>query len=134
MADKKADADKKPASADDIMSPADMKPILAKARRGNPISCVIGMTKDKAGLILLDRKRRPKKLMAELKKQAADLGLEIEATSLRFGTASVDAEDDPKLIMFAVNKEPPGALRLKLIDQVKRAGFADLDITIGGGE
>ena len=54
MADKKA---AKGASPDDIMTPADMKPMLAMSKRGDPASCAIALTKDKDGVILLDKRK-----------------------------------------------------------------------------
>ena len=130
MADKSAQ-NEDPPSPDDFMSPAEMKPILARIRKGGSINFVVGVTKDKTGVILLDRRLAPKQLLGALRKQAAGLGLELEAPSLRFGTARVD-EKDPKRVWFRVNKEAGGALRLKLISQIKRAGFSKL--AIGGGE
>lgn len=120
-----------PSTADDIMSPAEMKPVLAKAKRGDPVSCAVGLTKEKDGLILLDKRLSPKKLLAELKKHAAEISLEIQQTSLRFGTAEVDVDEDPKLIKFMVNKEAPGALRAKLLESVRRAGFSKVEISVG---
>lgn len=131
MADKKGG--KKSAGPDDIMSPADMKPILAQAKRGNPASCAIGLTKDKEGVVLLDKRKKPKKLMAELKKQAAGAGLELDMASLRFGHALVDAEEGTNLLKFSVNKEAPGAMRPKLLEHVKKAGFGKIEIVVDAG-
>jgi hypothetical protein len=112
------------------MSPADMKPILAMAKRGDPVSCAIGLTSAKDGVILLDKKRRPKALAAELKKKAAGLGLDLDATSLRFGIAQVDGEADARLLTFVVNKDAPGAMRARLMEQVKKAGFGKVEIIV----
>src|SRR5208337_2771291 len=131
MADKKGDkkGDKK-TSPDDIMDPKEMKPILAESKRGRPAACAIALTKDKDGVILLDKRKKPKKLLAELKKQATDLGLELETTTLRFGRAVVDADTDPKLLSLTVNKEAPGAMRPRLLEQIKKAGFSKLEIVV----
>ena len=117
---------------DAIMSTSEMKPILAKARRGTPVNCAVCLTSDKDGVILLDRRRAPKKLFAELKKQAKEIGLAIDLPSLRFGRAMVDSDEDAALVTFAVNKEPPGAMRAKLLARVKRAGFTKVEITVEG--
>ena len=127
MADKKG---KKEASPDDIMSTAEMKPILAKAKRGDPVSCVIALTKDKEGVILVDKKKKPKKLRSDLKKMAEDAGLEIEMTSVRFGRASVDTDEDAGLVTFTVNKDASGAMRPKLLERVKKAGFTKVEIIV----
>ncbi len=126
MADKKGKA----GSPDDIMAPAAMKPILAGAKGGSPASCALGLTKDKDGVLLLDRRRKPKALMAELKKQAASAGLELEMPTLRFGRAIVDAEQDASLLTLVVNKDAGGAMRSKMLERVKKAGFAKVEITV----
>jgi hypothetical protein len=119
------------ASPDDIMSPSDMKPFLARARRGQPASCVICLTRKKDGVILLDKRRKPKQLAGELKKQAASIGLVLDMSSMRFGKASVDTDKDSGLVTFTVNKNTSGAMRPKLLARVKRAGFSKVGITEG---
>jgi hypothetical protein len=130
MADKKS---AKVAGPDAIMAPAEMKPILALSKRGMPISCAIALTKEKEGVILLHKKLKPKKLLAELKKEAADAGLALDATTLRFGRAEVDVDVDPGLLTLIVNKDAPGAMRPKLLEQVRKAGFKAVEITIDTG-
>lgn len=127
MAEKKGG---KSASPDDVMSAAEMKPILAVAKRGAAASCAIGLTKDKDGVILLDKRKKPKQVLAALKKDAADAGLELEMTSLRFGRAQVDTEQDASLVTFVVNKEASGAMRPKLLERLKKAGFSKVEIVI----
>jgi len=49
-----------------LMSAAGLKQVLKQAKnKGKPASCVIAFTKDKQGVILVDRRRRPRKLMGE---------------------------------------------------------------------
>jgi hypothetical protein len=120
----------KAGNPDDIMSPADMKPILAHARHAGPVSCVIALTKEKDGVILLDKRKKPKQLMAELKKQAASAGLDLEMPSLRFGRATVDTEQDGGLLTFVVNKDTSGAMRPRLLERVKKVGFSKVEIIV----
>ncbi|HEY0265437.1 MAG TPA: hypothetical protein VGC16_01715 [Rhizomicrobium sp.] len=127
MADKKGG--KKEATAEDIMSPADMKMVLASAKRGNPASCAIALTKDKDGVILLDRKKKPKQLSAMLKKEAASAGLVLDMPSIRFGRAVIP-EDDSAQVNFVVNKDASGAMRPKLLVLLKKAGYQKLEIGI----
>ena len=115
--------------ADAIMSAADMKPLLLLSKHEH-VSCAIGMTKDKQGVVLLERKGKPKKAMAMLRKAAASAKIDMEASSLRFGKAFVDTEADSGLVRFTVNKEAPGALRPKLIEHLKKAGFSRCEITV----
>ena len=123
---------KNAATADDIMAPAEMKGILARAKRGDPASAVIGLTKEKDGVILLDKRKKPKQLFAILKKEAADAGLALEMPSLRFGIATVDP-DDTTMVTFTVNKEASGAMRPKLIVLLKKAGFSKVEIVVDEG-
>ncbi len=64
-----------------LMSPAEMKPLLLLSKR-DPVSAVIGLTKAKDGVVFLTKKVRPRKLMAQMKKRAADARLDLEMTSL----------------------------------------------------
>ena len=120
----------KAGNPDDIMSPADMKPILAHAKHAGPVSCVIALTQDKDGVILLDKRKKPKQLLAELKKQAAGAGLDLEKPTLRFGRAMVDTEQEAGLLTFVVNKETNSAMRLKLLERVKKVGFSKVEIIV----
>lgn len=112
-----------------LMSPAEMKPLLLLSKR-DPVSAVIGLTKAKDGVVFLAKKVRPRKLMAQMKKRAADARLDLEMTSLRFGRAAVDTAVDSALVTFTVNKEAAGALRPKLLVQLKKAGFAKCEIVV----
>jgi hypothetical protein len=127
MADKKSGP-----TADDIMSSAEMKPLLTKSKQ-EPVSCAIGLTKDKDGIVLLDKKLRPKQLLAELKKKAAKVKLDLDAPTLRFGQAHVDTEQEAGLVKFVVNKDTGGAMRPKLLEHLKKAGFGKLEIVVDAG-
>ncbi|HLY57264.1 MAG TPA: OmpA family protein [Stellaceae bacterium] len=122
-------ANKKEPDADDVMSAAELRPILALAKRGNPVACAIGLTKTKEGVILVDKRLKPKKVRDLLKKQAADVGLQLDNTSVRFGRALVDADSGSgSTLIISVNKEAPPALRLNLKNHVKKDGFMGLEI------
>ena len=124
MADKKGGA-----ATDNIMSPAEMKPLLMLSKR-EPVNAVIGMTKDHDGVILLSKRIKPKKLLAQLKTDARKAKVELDITSLRFGKAEVDTDKDSGLVMFTVNKDAPGALRMKLLELVKRVPYAKVEIDV----
>lgn len=133
MSGKNGEQTGEPPSVDDIMSAAEMKPILALAKRGDEVSCVVGLTKKKDGVMLLDKRLPPKQLRDQLRKQADKIGLELEDSSLRFGKATVDSTDDPKLLMLAINKQGAGVLEQKLRERLKPAGFKDVEITVDAG-
>ncbi len=49
-----------------LMPPAELRAALKRAGR-KPASCVIGLTKDRQAVILLDRLKKPRKLLGEAK-------------------------------------------------------------------
>ena len=112
-----------------LMSPAEMKPLLLLSKR-EPVSAVIGLTKGKDGLVLLDKRMKPRKLVAQLKKKAADAKIELDMTSVRFGRATVDTAVDSALVTFTVNKDAAGALKPKLLTHLKKAGFSKCEIVV----
>ncbi len=124
MADKKGGV-----ATDAIMSPAEMKPLLMLSKR-EPVNAVIGMTKDHDGVILLSRRIKPKKLLAQLKADARKAKVELDLTSLRFGKAEVDTDADSGLVKFTINKDSPGALRMKLLELIKRVPLAKVEIDV----
>jgi hypothetical protein len=126
----KPGADTQPATPDDIMSVGEMKSILSTVKRGSEASFAGGLTADKLGVVLLDRKMAPKQLRALLKKQAEGIGLDIERGSLRYGTATVDAQN-LKIVQLAINKDAGGALLQKLRERIRDAGFKDIDVSVG---
>lgn len=118
-----------PEGSGSLMSPAEMKPLLLLSKR-EPVSAVIGLTKGKDGVVFLAKKVKPRKLVAQVKKHAADAKIELDMTSLRFGRATVDSAVDSAMVTFTVNKEAAGALKPKLLPQLKKAGFAKCEIVV----
>jgi len=117
------------AESEPLMSPGELKPLLVLAKR-QPVNCAIGLSKDKMGLILLDKKAKPRKMLALLKKKAKAAGIEVDMASCRFGVAEVDKDEDSRLVQFVVNKEAPGAMRVKLLEQIKKAGMGKVEIRV----
>ena len=115
-----------------LMAPGEMKPLLMLSKK-QPVNCAIGMTRGKMGVILLDKKAKPRKMLGMLKKKAALAKLDLDTASCRFGKAEVDTEVDSKLVQFIVNKEVSGALRPLLIKQLKLAGFGKCEIRVDEG-
>jgi len=120
-----------PGGTEPVMSKADLKAMLNLSKR-QPVSCAIGMTKDKQGVILLHRLTKPRKLLAELKRQAAASGLELDNATLRFGRANVDGASDSTTVHFTINKDAPAAMRMKLVEQLRPAGFQKCDLSVDG--
>ena len=111
---------------------AELKPLLHLARR-KPLGCAVAMDKGKQGHVLLHRRTKPKKLLAELKRQAKASGIELDPTSLRFGRASVDGASDSGMMTFTVNKPAPGPMRRALLEQVRPAGLQRCEIVVDEG-
>jgi hypothetical protein len=119
---------KEPAS-DSIMAPDKMKPLLALSKR-EPVQAAIGLTADGEGVILLDKKLKPKKLLALLKASAAKQRIQLQPSTLRFGKAEVDTDYDPGMVRFFVNKDPPGNMRVKLVEVVKRIPYQKVELNV----
>ena len=119
---------KAPAS-DTIMDPGEMKPLLALSKR-EPVHAAVGITSDGDGIILLDKKKKPKKVLAELKASAAKAKIQLQPSTLRFGKAEVDTDYDSGMVRFFLNKEAPGNMRVKLLEVVKRVPYQKVEINI----
>ena len=119
---------KAPAS-DSIMAPDKMKPLLALSKR-EPVQAAIGLTSDGEGVILLDKKAKPKKVFSLLKSSAAKAKLQLNTSSLRYGRAEVDTEYDSGMVRFFINKEAPGNLRIKLVEVIKRIPYQKVEINV----
>ena len=118
--------------AEPLMSPQLMKSLLMLSKK-EPVSCAIGLSKDKTGLILLDKKAKPQKLVALLKKKASASSIEVDTGSIRFGHAMVDTDEDSQLVQFVVNKDASGATRPKVLELLKKAGFGKCEIRVDAG-
>src|SRR5271166_2748970 len=86
------------------MDKGELKKLLMKSKK-EPINCAVGMgdgKKTQPGLILLDRVKAPKAVLKDLEKQFPDVA------NARFGTAMVDTDDDPSLVLLQLNKPASG--------------------------
>ena len=119
----------KESASDTIMAASKMKALLALSKL-EPVNAAIGLTSDGEGLILLDKKAKPKKVAAMLKAEASKSKLQLNMSSLRFGRAEVDADYDSGMVRFFVNKDAPGNLRMKLLEVVKRIPYQKVEINV----
>jgi hypothetical protein len=115
--------------SDSIQTTDKMKPLLALSKK-EPVQAAIGLTSDGDGLILLDKKAKPKKVMSMLKQAAGKAKMNLNSSSLRFGRAEVDTDYDPGCIRFFVNKEAPGMMRVKLIEVAKRIPYQKVELNV----
>jgi hypothetical protein len=128
MAMGKAPTKEEPVS-DKIMKPAGMKVLLSRSKT-EPVQAAIGVTVEGDGIILLDKKMKPKKVLAQLKKEAAAANIKLQPSTLRFGKAEVDTDYDPGMVRFFINKEAPGNMRVKLLEVVKRVPYQKVELNV----
>jgi hypothetical protein len=103
------------------MEKAEMKRLLSVARK-TPVNCAVAKpNKGQMALVLMDKVRTPKALVKDLQDQFADM------KAARWGTVSVDAEQNPKLAVFELNKPFPGLAR-RLVKTLKGTGFNAVDV------
>jgi hypothetical protein len=115
--------------SDKIMTAGAMKPILAVSKR-EPVQAAVGLTSTGDGVILLDKKKKPKQLLAILKADAKKNHIVLQAATLRFGKAEVDTDYDPGMVRFFLNKEAPGNLRAKLVLVVKKIPYQKVELNV----
>jgi hypothetical protein len=116
-------------AADSIMTPGEMKPLLALSKR-EPLSAAIGLTTDGDGVMLLDKKAKPKKVLAMLRADAAKAKLALDSATLRFGRAEVDTDYDSAMVRLFINKDAPGKMRVKLVEVVKRIPYQKVELNV----
>lgn len=111
------------ADGDTGMSRGEMKKLLMKSK-DEPVSAAFALGPDPTvGLLMLDKIKQPRALGKILEKQFPD------AKNSRFGTAMVDADADPKLVRFFVNRQVSGMAR-KLAKTLKGTGFSKVEILL----
>ena len=86
--------------------------------RGKASACVVGLTREKQAVILVDHLPKPRKLLASAKAMGQGAGLALDVASLRFGRVSVRG----KQVDITVNKAVAPALELKLKPVMRAAG------------
>ncbi len=115
-----------PAPEDDgpeNQSAPEIKAMLKRAR-AKPVSCAAGLDSSGQGLLLLAHNRGAKALAARLRKENE------EAKLILWGTARVDMNEDPKTVLFALNKQP-GSLRRVLKKTLKGTGYTNAEYDSG---
>ena len=117
----------------ELIMPADeLKSLLIRSKR-EPVSAAIALTNEGEGLILLDRKARPGKLAGTLRTAAAKAKLSVNVSTVRFGRAEVDIDQDAGLVCFYLSKEAPASMRAKLVEVVKRSGMQRVSLAVEEG-
>lgn len=108
------------------MPKADMKRLLSMSKK-DPVNCAIGLGPDTSvGLLMLDKNKAPRALEKLL--TAAFPG----AKNMRWGTAVVDPDTDPKLVKLILNNSVSGMAK-KLAKTVKGTGITKVVIALEDG-
>ena len=108
------------------MEKAELKQLLVRSKK-EPVNCAVAQAKEPAfALILLHKVKQPKALSKQLEGDFKD------AKNFRWGTAFVDVDDNPKLVVFKLNKPAPGIAR-KLVKSLKGTGFTKARLQFDDG-
>lgn len=112
-----------PPGGEEAMGKQELKKLLLRAAR-EPVNCALALSDTQSGgrgLVLLDKVKPSKALLADLKKQFPT------ARNPSFGTVSVDAKAEPKMVTFHLNKEFSGTQR-KVVKTLRGTGFRKVTI------
>ncbi len=108
------------------MEKAEMKKLLMRSK-SEPVNCAIGLGENAAlGLLMMHRTKTGKACESLLKTEFPD------AKNLRWGTAFVDADDNPKLVKITLNRAVAGMAK-RLTKTLKGTGFNKVLIVLEDG-
>ena len=108
------------------MDKAEMRKLLARSKDGG-MNCAVGVGKDQQAMLLLHKTKAGPALVKELEKAAGGA-----LKSPAHGTALVDTDQDPKLVVLTLNKAPSG-IGAKLKKTLKGTGFTKAMIKLDDG-
>lgn len=108
------------------MEKADMKRLLIRSK-SEPVNCAIAQGEEPATALLLMHKIKAARAVERMLKDEFP-----KSKNHRFGTASVDADDNPKLVKFFLNKPISGMAR-RLVKTLKGTGFTKAIILLEDG-
>ena len=103
----------------------ELKKLLIRSKK-EPVNCAVAMSKGQQALIVLDKIKQPRAILKELEKKFGDVAMP------RWGTAFVDVDTDPKLMILTLNKPTPGFAR-KMKKTLKGTGFAKVEVRLEDG-
>ena len=106
-----------------MMDKAELRAALKKAE-AKPMSCVVGLDGQGQAVILLDRHKGPRKLLAEVKARGRAENLDLDPASLRRGRVSM-SDGEPA---YALNKAVPPPVKQAMKAPMRAAGHAKFTI------
>ncbi len=108
------------------MDKAELKALLVKSKK-EPVTCACGKGKEAtSAYIRLHKTRTPPALERELEHDFADL------REPRRGTATIDSEDNPRLVIIRLNR-PSSGLAPRLLRILRQVGFNKLTLEYEDG-
>jgi hypothetical protein len=110
---------------DDGIDKAELKKLLARSKK-EPVNCAVAISKAQQALIMLHKVKQPRALVKELEKAHGEL------KNPRWGSAFVDVDDNPKLVILTLNKSSPGLAR-KMKTTLKGTGFSRVRVMLEDG-
>jgi len=112
------------AEVDRGMDVGEMKRLLTKSK-SEPVNVAVGQD-GKNAVMMLHKMKQPKAVSKDLEGKFKDL------KNARWGTAFVDIDDDPKLVILTLNRAASG-LGAKLKKTLKGTGFSKVRIQLEDG-
>ena len=106
------------------MDVGEMKRLLTKSK-SEPVNVAVGQD-GKNAVMMLHKMKQPKAVSKELEGKFKDL------KNARWGTAFVDVDDDPKLVILTLNRAASG-MGAKLKKTLKGTGFSKVRIQLEDG-
>src|SRR5271163_4833828 len=114
------------AQIDTGMEKAEMKKLLVRSKK-EPVNCAVAQPgSGPHALLMMDKIKQPRAVVKELEKQCADM------KNPRWGTVSVDTDENPRLAVFQLNKPAPGMAR-RLVKTLKGTGFSKVQVRFEDG-
>jgi hypothetical protein len=113
------------AAPQSAMDKAELRKLLSLSKK-EPVNCAIGVGKGPDPLILLHKTKQPRAVLQEMEKEFGVLKTPC------WGSAFVDIDANPKLVVLTLNKGVSGMAR-KLVKSLKGTGFSKIEIKLEDG-
>ncbi len=103
----------------------ELKKLLIRSKK-EPVNCAVGQAADGSAVIMLDKIKQPRAVFKKMEEEYGDI------KNGRWGTAEVDVDADPKLVILTINKAASGLAR-KLKKTLKGTTFTKVRVMLEGG-
>jgi hypothetical protein len=126
-ADPKSDSKNNKGGQDTIMPVSEMRAVMSIARQSGSATVAFAQNSDHEGVLLMDRRISPKKLLKDLKDKAGKASMRLDASAMRFGRIQIEGSGH---VTFVVNRETSPNMRPKLLEHLKAIGYSHLQIVV----